>query len=39
MSRLVLTLALTPALHGRLLDVDGYTHLVRAREQAEGRDW
>ena len=36
---IVLSLGLTPALHGRLLDVDGYTHLVRARELAEGRDW
>jgi hypothetical protein len=36
---IVLALGLTPALEGRLLDVDGYTHLVRAQELADGGGW
>ncbi|HZL99817.1 MAG TPA: hypothetical protein VFD43_06160, partial [Planctomycetota bacterium] len=36
---IVLSLGLTPALSGRLLDVDGYTHLVRAQELAAGGGW
>ena len=35
----VLALGLSPALSGRLLDVDGYTHLVRAQELADGGGW
>ena len=36
---IALSLGLTPALQGRLLDVDGYTHLVRAQELAAGGGW
>ena len=36
---IALALGLTPALQGRLLDVDGYTHLVRAQDLAETGDW
>lgn len=36
---IVLALGLSPALEGRLLDVDGYTHLVRAQELADGGGW
>jgi hypothetical protein len=35
----ILVTGLSPALDGRLIDVDGYTHLVRATELHERGDW